>query len=99
MKTFFATIFLSTLPFTSIVAYHEIQSARNVAEIERIANLPVSISIPANEIEVDFVPTHSLYQKRCIVGGELVYCADTAALATVSIVDSEIEIDFVADAE
>ena len=58
MKTFFATIFLSTLPFTSIVAYHEIQSARNVAKIERIHNLPVDIQMPAlSEIEVEYLPT------------------------------------------
>ena len=99
MKTLFLTIFLSTLPFTSIVAYHEIRSALNVAELERVRNLPVSISVPSSEIEIDFVPTHSLYQKRCLVEGELVYCADTDALATVSVVDSEIEIDFIADAE
>ena len=76
MKTLFLTIFLSTLPFTSIVAYHEIRSALNVAEIERIHNLPVSISIPSDEIEIEFIPT-----------------------ATVQPVDSEIEIDFIADAE
>ena len=76
MKTFFLTIFLSTLPFTSIVAYHEIRSALNVAEIERIHNLPVSISVPSNEIEIEFIPT-----------------------ATVQSVDSEIEIDFIADSE
>ena len=57
MKTFFATIFLSTLPFTSIVAYHEIRSAHNVAEIERIHNLPVDVQMPAlSEIEVEFIP-------------------------------------------
>ena len=76
MKTFFLTVFLSTLPFTSIVAYHEIRSALNVAEIERIHNLPVSISIPSDEIEIEFIPT-----------------------ATVQSVDSEIEIDFIADSE
>ena len=76
MKTFFLTIFLSTLPFTSIVAYHEIRSALNVAEIERIHSLPVSISVPSNEIEIEFIPT-----------------------ATVQSVDSEIEIDFIADSE
>jgi hypothetical protein len=99
MKTFFTLILLSTLPTASLVAYNEIRSMQNMAEVERVRNLPVSISIPSNEIEVDFVPTHSLYQKRCVVNGTLVYCANTDALATVSIVDSEIEIDFVADAE
>ena len=48
------------------------------------------------EMEVQFVPTHSLYQKRCIVDDELVYCADTGSLATVSIIEDEIEIEFVA---
>ena len=76
MKTFFLTIFLSTLPFTSIVAYHEIRSALNVAEIEHIHSLPVSISVPSNEIEIEFIPS-----------------------ATVQSVDSEIEIDFIADSE
>ena len=99
MKTLFLTIFASTLPLTALVAYNEIRSALNVAEIERVRNLPVSISVPSSEIEVDFVPTHTLYQKRCVVNGELVYCANTDALATVSVVDNEIEIDFIADAE
>ena len=61
MKTFFATIFLSTLPFTSIVAYHEIRSVHNVAEIERIANLPVDVQMPSlAEIETEFLPTASV---------------------------------------
>ena len=64
---------------------------------------PVSQSMPVAqvtpltaEMEVQFVPTHSLYQKRCIVDDELVYCADTGSLATVSIIEDEIEIEFVA---
>lgn len=57
MKTFFATIFFSTLPFTSIVAYHEIRSVVNVAKIERIANLPVDVQMPTlAEIETEFIP-------------------------------------------
>ena len=99
MKTLFLTIFASTLPFTALVAYNEIRSALNVAEIERVRNLPVSVSIPSSEVEVDFIPTHSLYQKRCLVEGELVYCADTDALATVSVVEEEIEIEYVPSQE
>ena len=76
MKTFFTIILLSILPTASLVAYNEIRSAYNVAEIERVHNLPVNISIPSNEIEVEFVPS-----------------------ATVQTIDSEIEIDFIADAE
>ena len=83
----------------AIVIAHTIKDAHSAYKHELVKKLPVSISIPTAEIEIDFVPTHSLYQKRCLVEGELVYCANTDALATVSIVDSEIEIDFVADAE
>ena len=79
----------------AIVIAQTINEAHNAYKQELIHNLPVSVSIPSAEIEVDFVPTHSLYQKRCLVNGELVYCANTDALATVAIVDSEIEIDFV----
>ena len=58
MKPFFATIFLSTLPFTSIVAFHEIRSAVNVAKIERIANLPVDVQMPTlAEIETEYIPS------------------------------------------
>ena len=99
MKTFFTIILLSALPTASLMVFNELRSMHNMAEVERVRNLPVSISVPSSEIEIDFVPTHSLYQKRCLVEGELVYCADTDALATVSVVDSEIEIDFIADAE
>jgi len=51
-----------------------------------------------DNVEIEFVPTHSLYQKRCLVDGELMYCADTGSLATVTVDTEEIEIDFVADA-
>mgnify|MGYP003124330480 CR=1 FL=1 len=95
MKTFFLTVFLSTLPFTSIVAYHEIRSALNVAEIERIHNLPVSISIPSDEIEVEFVPFFE--EPRNVVCGE--YTCTFTPSATVQTIDSEIEIDFIADSE
>ena len=71
MKTFFATIFLSTLPFTSIVAFNEIRSARNVAEIERIKNLPVSISVPSSEIEIEFVPFYAENATVEIVADEI----------------------------
>ncbi len=83
----------------AIVIAHTIKDAHNAYKQEAIRNLPVSVSVPSAEIEIDFVPTHSLYQKRCLVEGELVYCANTDTLATVSIVESEVEIDFVADAE
>ena len=83
----------------AIVIAHTIKDAHNAYKQELIHNLPVSVSIPSSEIEVDFVPTHSLYQKRCLVEGELVYCAKTDALATVTVVQNEVEIDFIADAE
>ena len=83
----------------AIVIAHTIRDHHNAYKQEVIRNLPVSVSVPSAEIEIDFVPTHSLYQKRCLVEGELVYCANTDALATVTVVESEVEIDFVADAE
>ena len=83
----------------AIVIAHTINDHHNAYKQEVIRNLPVSVSVPSAEIEIDFVPTHSLYPKRCLVEGELVYCANTDTLATVSIVESEVEIDFVADAE
>ncbi len=57
-----------------------------------------SVTVDTELIEIEFVPTHSLYQKRCLVDGELVYCASTDVLATVTIDTEDIEIDFVADA-
>ena len=83
----------------AIVIAHTINDHYNAYKQEVIRNLPVSVSVPSAEIEIDFVPTHSLYQKRCLVEGELVYCANTDALATVTVVQNEVEIDFVADAE
>ena len=83
----------------AIVIAQTINDAHNAYKQELIRNLPVSVSVPLAEIEVDFVPTHSLYQKRCLVNGELVYCANTDALATVTVVQNEVEIDFIADAE
>jgi len=53
----------------------------------------------SDNVEMQFVPTHSLYQKRCLVDDELVYCASVNALATVTIDDHAIEIDFIADAQ
>ena len=95
MRTLLLTIFVSSLPFTSLVAYNEIRSALNVAELERVRNLPVSISIPSNEIQVEFVP---FFEKpRNVVCGEHT-CTFTPS-ATVQTIDSEIEIDFVADSE
>ena len=56
------------------------------------------VTVDTELVEIEFVPTHSLYQKRCLVDGELMYCADTGSLATVTVDTEEIEIDFVADA-
>ena len=58
-----------------------------------------TVTVESELIEIEFVPTHSQYQKRCLVNGELVYCASTDALATVTIDDNNIEIDFIADAK
>ena len=59
---------------------------------------PAIVTVDTELVEIEFVPSHSLYQKRCLVDGELVYCADTGSLATVTVDTEEIEIDFVADA-
>lgn len=61
--------------------------------------LDCNVSIDHDNVEIDFVPTHSLYQKRCLVNDELVYCASVNALATVIIDDHAIEIDLIADAQ
>lgn len=58
-----------------------------------------SVIADSDNVEIQFVPTHSLYQKRCLVDDELVYCASVNALATVIIDDHAIEIDFIADAQ
>ena len=89
----------ASIPFASMVAFHTVKDAHTIYKHELVKSLPVSVSIPSAEIEIDFVPTHSLYQKRCLVNGELVYCANTDALATVTVVQNEVEIDFIADAE
>lgn len=57
------------------------------------------VTVDTELVEIEFVPTHSLYQKRCLVDGELVYCADTGSLATVTIDTQDIEVDFIADAQ
>ena len=58
-----------------------------------------TVTIDHDNVEVSFLPTNSLYQKRCLMQLGMVYCADTACLATV-IADSEgVEIDFIADAQ
>ena len=56
------------------------------------------VTVDTELVEIEFVPTHSLYQKRCLVDSELVYCASTDVLATVTIDTQDIEIDFIADA-
>lgn len=61
--------------------------------------LDCDVSIDHDNVEIDFVPTHSLYKKRCLVGDELVYCAFVNALATVVIDEQDVEIDFIADAQ
>ena len=38
------------------------------------------VEIPSDEIEIEFIPTHSLYQKRCIQENTLVYCANLLSL-------------------
>ena len=58
-----------------------------------------SVTVDNELIEIEFVPTHSSYQKRCLVDGELMYCASADVLATVTIDNSDIEIDFIADAK
>ena len=58
-----------------------------------------SVIADSDNVEIHFVPTHSLYQKRCLVDGQLVYCARTDVLSTVSVDHDNVEIDFIADAE
>lgn len=58
-----------------------------------------SVTVDHEAVEIDFVPTHSQYQKRCLVDTELVYCASVNVLATVTIDSHDIEIDFIADAQ
>ena len=58
-----------------------------------------SVIADSESVEIDFVPTHSLYQKRCLVDGEFVYCVSADVLSTVSIDHNEVEIDFIADAQ
>lgn len=84
MKTLFLTIFVSTLPFSAYVAFQEARSVYNVAQIERVHNLPVNITIPSNEIEVEFVPFFE--EPRNVVCGEYT-CTFTPSS------------DFVADSE
>ena len=54
---------------------------------------------PHEVIEVSFLPTNSLYQKRCLTQLGMVYCADTGCMATVVADYENVEIDFIADAE
>tara|TARA_R100001509_G_C4863601_1_gene214270 strand:+ start:460 stop:729 length:270 start_codon:yes stop_codon:yes gene_type:complete len=58
-----------------------------------------AVTVDHDNVEVSFLPTHALYQKRCLTQLGMVYCADTGSLATV-VADSEnVEIDFIADAQ
>ena len=54
---------------------------------------------PHEVIEVSFLPTDSLYQKRCLTQLGMVYCADTGCMATVVADYENVEIDFIADAQ
>lgn len=54
---------------------------------------------PHDVVEVSFLPTNSLYQKRCLTQLGMVYCADTGCLATVVADSDNVEIDFIADAQ
>jgi len=58
-----------------------------------------NVSIDHEDVEIKFVPTHSLYQKRCVREDVLVYCASLDSLTTVSIPREEIEIEFIADGQ
>ena len=58
-----------------------------------------TVTVDHNDVQVSFLPTNSLYQKRCLTQLGMVYCADTGCMATV-VADSEnVEIDFIADAQ
>ena len=43
----------------AIVIAHTIQDHNNAYEVELIRSLPVSVSVPSAEIEIDFIPTPS----------------------------------------
>ena len=58
-----------------------------------------TVTIDHDNVEVSFLPTNSLYQKRCLTQLGMVYCADTACLATVVADYENVEIDFIADAQ
>ena len=53
----------------------------------------------SDNVEIKFVPTHSLYKRRCIREDAFVYCASLDSLTTVSIDHDNVEIDFIADAQ
>lgn len=58
-----------------------------------------TVTVDHDDVQISFLPTNSLYQKRCLTKLGMVYCADTGCLATV-VADSEsVEIDFIADAQ
>ena len=57
MKTFIASLVISTLPLTSIIAAHHVKSHIQSTESQRIKNLPVSIELPSlSEIETEWLP-------------------------------------------
>lgn len=86
-------IILSITLFTSsiIIADQTLKSYNK----KPVAN----VSIDHEDVEIKFVPTHSLYQKRCIREDVLVYCVPVDVLATVRVEQEEIEIDFIADGQ
>ena len=58
-----------------------------------------TVTVDHNDVQVSFLPTNSLYQKRCLTQLGMVYCADTGCMATVVADYENVEIDFIADAE
>lgn len=59
--------------------------------------VPASVTIPSDEIEIFFIPTNTMYQKRCIDETQnLVYCVDAQVLATVKADTDNMEIEFIA---
>jgi|13_taG_2_1085334.scaffolds.fasta_scaffold62316_2 hypothetical protein len=54
------------------------------------------VTAQTDEVEITFLPTHALYQRRCIREDAFVYCASLDSLSTVSIDHDNVEIEFVA---
>ena len=58
-----------------------------------------TVTVDHNDVQISFLPTNSLYQKRCLTQLGMVYCADTGCMATVVGDYENVEIDFIADAQ